>query len=88
MKKHAIVFVLLAALFVSMSTPMNADATVFLAAIPVIWAVAGGAIIVASFDEIDDNQQPAQAEAGPNTPVPEDPPVRIASIGTDTVPNR
>ena len=62
MHKHTIAIVLVAALCISLAAPMDADAAVFLAAIPVIWAVVAAAgVTVAAINDNDDSQQTQQA---------------------------
>ena len=81
MHKHTIAIVLVAALCVSMAAPMESDAAVFLAAIPVMWAVTaviGATVITVSHK--DDSQQTQQAANTYNQASLEEAPTKLAEV--------
>jgi hypothetical protein len=83
MQKHTIAIVLVAALCISMAAPMDADAAAFLAAIPVIWAVAAAAgVTVAVVNDNDDSQQTQQAVNTYNQASLKESPTQFAEVDT------
>ena len=73
MNKTTVAIVLITALCISMAAPINADAAAFLAAVPVIWAVAAAAgVTVAVVNSNDESQETQQATNTRNTPALEE----------------
>jgi hypothetical protein len=87
MKKQMIAVVLLATICLSMTSPMNADAAAFLAAIPAIWAIAGGALVVAAVNDVNNDQQTGQAASTPDASHPGDPHGQLAKGHPATSPD-
>jgi L-asparaginase/Glu-tRNA(Gln) amidotransferase subunit D len=83
MHKHTIAIVLVAALCISLAAPMDADAAVFLAAIPVIWAVVAAAgVTIAAMNDNDDSQQTQQATNTHNQASLKETPTQFAEVET------
>lgn len=83
MHKQTIAIVLVAAFCISMAAPMDADAAAFLAAIPVIWAVAvATGVTVAVVNDNDDSQQTQQAAENHNQASLKESPTQFAEVQT------
>ena len=68
MNRNTIAVVLIAALCISIAAPIDADAAAFLAAVPVIWAVAAAARVTVAVANNDDDSQQSQQAVNQNKP--------------------
>ena len=80
MQKHVIVLALIVVLCFSASVPLKAEAGVFLAALPAVWAATTGIFAVAVVKDTSQNQKQARVKDTSKAPPVQEAPAESVAV--------